>query len=235
MPPEEPSNGKPTETSPLLHSDRVSPEAPTSDTSNGTFHANGKTTNTDGDALERQDTNGSTAGRQKQYQGLPEVMKQMHIILPALAIGVFLSAADQTVIVSSYGKIGSELNALNRTSWIATAYFLTLTSFQPLYGKLSDIFGRKPCLLFGYTVFGLGCLGCGLAQNIEQLIGARAFAGIGGSAMTTVVSILLSDVCTLRERGKWQGYLNIVYAAGASAGAPLGGIAADYIGWRWAL
>ena len=107
--------------------------------------------------------------------------------------------------------------------------------FQPLYGKLSDIFGRKACLLFGYSIFGLGCLFCGLAQDMDQLIAARAFAGIGGGGMTTVVSILLSDVVPLRERGKWQGYINIVYATGASTGAPLGGILADSIGWRWAF
>jgi predicted MFS family arabinose efflux permease len=104
-----------------------------------------------------------------------------------------------------------------------------------LYGKLSDIFGRKPCLLFGYFVFGLGCLFCGLAQNMGQLIAARAFSGIGGGGMTTVVSILLSDTVPLRERGKWQGYVNIIYATGASTGAPLGGILADSIGWRWAF
>jgi MFS family permease len=103
------------------------------------------------------------------------------------------------------------------------------------YGKLSDIFGRKSCLLFGYVIFGLGAVACGLAQNMEQLIAARAFAGIGGGGMTTVVSIMLSDIVSLRERGKWQGYINIIYASGASAGAPLGGIFADLIGWRWAF
>jgi MFS family permease len=86
-------------------------------------------------------------------------------------------------------------------------YFLTLTAFQPVYGKLSDIFGRKQCLLFAYTVFGIGSFCCGLAKNMSQLIAARAFAGIGGGGMTTVVSILLSDVVTLRERGTWQGYV----------------------------
>lgn len=75
--------------------------------------------------------------------------------------------------MASYGQIGSDLEALNLTSWIATSYFLTLTSFQPLYGKLSDIFGRKSCLLFAYAVFGTGCLCCGLAQNIHELIAAR--------------------------------------------------------------
>lgn len=68
---------------------------------------------------------------------------------------------------------------------------------------------------------------------MPELIAARAFAGIGGGGMSTVVSILLSDIIPLRERGKWQGYINIIYATGASSGAPLGGLLADSIGWRW--
>jgi MFS family permease len=112
-------------------------------------------------------------------------------------------------------------------------YFLTLTTFQPLYGKLSDIFGRKEALLFAYAVFGIGCLFCGLARSMNELIGARAFAGIGGGGMTTVVTILMSDIVPLRKRGTWQGYINIIYATGASMGAPLGGLFADNIGWRW--
>jgi len=75
--------------------------------------------------------------------------------------------------MASYGQIGNDLKALNLTSWIATSYFLTLTSFQPLYGKLSDIFGRKACLLFAYAIFGIGCLFCGLARDINELIAAR--------------------------------------------------------------
>ncbi|KAF2140878.1 uncharacterized protein K452DRAFT_327201 [Aplosporella prunicola CBS 121167] len=184
----------------------------------------------DGGDLERQLSN---IDRMKQYQGLPDVKARMKYIMPAIAVGIFLAAADQTIIVSSYGRIGSDLGALSNTSWIATAYFLTLTSFQPLYGKLSDIFGRKSCLLFAYTIFGIGCLFCGLAKDINQLIAARAFAGIGGGGMTTVVSILMSDVVSLRERGKWQGYINIIFASGAGCGAPLGGIMSDFIGWRW--
>lgn len=92
----------------------------------------------------------------------------MKILVPAIGIGVYLCALDQLLAVATYARIGSDLNALNSTSWIATAYFLTLTSFQPLYGKLSDIFGRKECLLFSYLVFGLGCLGCGLAQDMNR-------------------------------------------------------------------
>ncbi|KAJ5579663.1 uncharacterized protein N7459_005648 [Penicillium hispanicum] len=165
----------------------------------------------------------------------PDAQKQLKYIVPAISIGIFLSAADQTIIMASYGQIGSDLKALNLTSWIATSYFLTLTSFQPLYGKLSDIFGRKGCLLFAYAIFGIGCLFCGLARNINELIAARVFQGIGGGGMTTVVSILMSDIVPLRDRGVWQGIINIIYATGSGTGAPLGGILADYIGWRWAF
>ncbi|KAL7937642.1 major facilitator superfamily domain-containing protein [Trichoderma chlorosporum] len=160
---------------------------------------------------------------------------KMHILLPAIGVGVYLVAVDQLLAVATYAKIGSELNTLNNTSWIATAYFLTLTSFQPLYGKLSDIFGRKACLLFAYAVFGIGCLGCGLAQSMTQLCIARAIAGIGGGGMGSVVSILFSDIVPLQERGVWQGYINLVYAAGTSTGGPLGGLFADSLGWRWSF
>ncbi|KAK2742810.1 hypothetical protein FQN57_005101 [Myotisia sp. PD_48] len=155
--------------------------------------------------------------------------------MPALAIGIFLSAADQTLVVASYGKIGTEFSALNKTSWIATAYFLTMTSFQPLYGRISDLFGCKAALMFSFGLFGAGCLWCGLARSMEELIAARAFAGIGGGGMTTVVAILLSNVVPLKDRGKWQGYNNIVYATGAGLGAPLGGALADTLGWRWSF
>ncbi|KAK5113672.1 hypothetical protein LTR62_003299 [Meristemomyces frigidus] len=177
----------------------------------------------------------SVENRQKQYEGMPEVLKRMKYIFPAIAIGVFLGAADQTIIVSSYGKISSELGALSLSSWIATAYFLTLTSFQPLYGKLSDIFGRKSCLLLAYSIFGVGCIFCGLAQDMPQLIAARAFAGIGSGGMNVCCSILLSDVVPLRDRGSWQGYVNIIFAVGSASGAPLGGYLSDSIGWRWAF
>lgn len=100
---------------------------------------------------------------------------------------------------------------------------------------MSDIFGRKACLLFAYTVFGLGCLFCGLARNMTDLIIARAISGLGAGGMTTVVSIMMSDIVTLRERGTWQGILNIVYASGAGFGAPIGGLFADYSSWRWAF
>ncbi|KAK4205033.1 MFS general substrate transporter [Triangularia verruculosa] len=164
-----------------------------------------------------------------------ELRANLKFIFPALAIGIFLAAGDQTIIISSYGRIGSDLNELDKTAWLATAYLCTTTSFQPLYGKLGDIFGRKACLLFAFSVFGLGALLCGLAGDMTQLIAARALTGVGAGGIITVVSILLSDIVTLEERGVWQSYVNMVFALGAGLGAPLGGVLTDAIGWRWAF
>ncbi|EKM84394.1 hypothetical protein AGABI1DRAFT_31991 [Agaricus bisporus var. burnettii JB137-S8] len=150
-----------------------------------------------------------------------------------MAIGIFLTALDATIVVSSYAAIGSDLKELKKTSWIATSYLLTLTSFQPLYGKLSDIFGRKGCLLFAYSLFAIGTFLCGRAQNMMELIICRAFTGIGGAGMQTLVSIIMSDIVPLRSRGTWQGIINIVWTCGNSTGASLGGYLADTIGWRW--
>ena len=225
------AHGEDSESSPLLNgtegSESRPSKSPIKPNSNDTPDEAAK--NVDDEENQEEDT------RDSQYTGMPDVKERLKYIVPAVGIGIFLAAADQTIIVSCYGKIGSDLRALNKTSWISTAYFLTLTSFQPLYGKLSDIFGRKPTLLFAYTMFGVGCLLCGMVETINQLIAARAFAGIGGGGMTTVVSILMSDIVPLRERGTWQGIINIIFASGSASGAVLGGIFADYWSWRWAF
>ncbi|GLB38914.1 hypothetical protein LshimejAT787_0600760 [Lyophyllum shimeji] len=126
----------------------------------------------------------NTIGAPEASQSDDNRKSYLSVVIP-MSIGVVLAAMDGTIVVSSYAAIGSELHSLQNTSWIATAYMLTMTSFQPLYGKLSDIFGRKGCLLFAYTIFALGCLGCGLARNMTELIASRAFAGIGGGGMST--------------------------------------------------
>ncbi|KAH9850934.1 MFS general substrate transporter [Lenzites betulinus] len=159
-------------------------------------------------------------------------------VMAPMILGIFLVAMDVTIVTATYASIGSQFEQLQNTSWIATGYMLSMTSFQPLYGKLSDIFGRKSCLIFAYTIFALGCLFCGLARNMTELIAARALAGIGGGGMTTQVnlaSIIMSDVAPLRQRGTLQGFGNIAFAAGQATGAPLGGFLADSIGWRWAF
>ncbi|VDB92534.1 unnamed protein product [Peniophora sp. CBMAI 1063] len=161
--------------------------------------------------------------------------RELLLTVAPMALGTFLASMDGTIVLSSYASIGDELNELQRTSWVSTGYMLTLASFQPLYGKMSDIFGRKPCLMFAYVIFSIGCLACGYARNMTELIAARAFAGIGGGGMQTLVSIIMSDLVPLRSRGTWQGILNLVWATGMAVGAPLGGVLADSIGWRWSF
>ena len=102
-------------------------------------------------------------------------------------------------------------------------------------GRFSDIFGRKAATLFASGIFLIGSLACGFAQTFPQLIAARAFAGIGGGGLTTMSSIVTSDLVSLRERGTYQGLGNVVYAGGAAIGGPLGGWLGDGIGWRWAF
>ena len=120
--------------------------------------------------------NDAEANDQSTETESPEVLqarKNVKSMLPVLSIGPFLAILDQSIVAAINENIGSELRALHSVSWIATAYFLAMTCSQPLYGKLSDSFGRKPCLVFALTAFGIGSLGCGLTRSMPGLIAAR--------------------------------------------------------------
>ncbi|KAI0060426.1 MFS general substrate transporter [Artomyces pyxidatus] len=154
-------------------------------------------------------------------------------VLVPCAAGLFLSAVDNAGISSSYTAIASDLGQLQNASWIATGYLLALTSAQPLYGKLSDIFGRKGCIVFAYALYACGSLCCALSRDMAQLVASRAVVGLAGGGMTTLISIIMTDVAPLRSRGTWQGVMNLIYSCGTTIGAPLGGALADGPGWRW--
>ena len=119
-----------------------------------------------------------------------QVRTKVKSFLPILGVGIFLAFLDQSIVAAINEEIGSDLHAFRNVSWIATAYFLTMTASQPLYGKLSDVFGRKPCLLFAYTMFGIGSLGCGLTTSMEGLIAGRVSRSIGALSTTVVLSLL---------------------------------------------
>ncbi|KAG4290859.1 hypothetical protein FPRO06_02745 [Fusarium proliferatum] len=127
--------------------------------------------------------------------------KKLHLVVAAVGIGVYLAAADQLLTVATYAKIGNELNALNNTSWIATA-----------------LSGLWPCPGYGTTM-------CCASRGWYR----------GGGGMNSVVAILLSDLVPLKDRGVWQGKISILFFAGTVTGAPLGGILADSVGWRWSF
>ncbi|KAJ6500834.1 MFS general substrate transporter [Mycena sanguinolenta] len=148
---------------------------------------------------------------------------------------VFIGSLDATIVATLISSIGSSMESMQFSSWIGTAYLLSLCAFTPLYGRLANILGRRPSMLFAGTLFGVGTILCGFAQNIWQLVACRAIAGMGGSGMTVVGSVILSDSVPLKTRGLYQGFTNLLFGLGGAIGGPLGGWLGDTIGWRAAF
>ena len=146
---------------------------------------------------------------------------------------VFLSGFDGTITASTYAVISSEFNAANTASWLTTSYLITSTAFQPLYGRFSDIFGRRLSFFTATITFMLGCIGCAVARNIIFLNAMRALTGVGGGGLMTMATIVNSDLIPFRRRGMYQATQNVLNGFGAICGASFGGSIVDSIGWRW--
>ncbi|KAL3456149.1 major facilitator superfamily domain-containing protein [Aspergillus heterothallicus] len=151
----------------------------------------------------------------------------------AIFANVFLSGFDGTITASTYALISSEFNAANTSSWLTTSYLITSTAFQPLYGRFSDIFGRRACFFTSTITFLLGCLGCAVAKNVIFLNLMRALTGIGGGGLMTMATIINSDMIPFQRRGMYQAAQNVLHGFGSICGASLGGSIANTIGWRW--
>ncbi|KAB5575419.1 major facilitator superfamily domain-containing protein [Coniochaeta sp. 2T2.1] len=151
----------------------------------------------------------------------------------AIMSNVFLYGFDGTITAATYGVISSEFDAANTASWLTTSYLVTSTAFQPLYGRVSDIFGRRICFFISTVTFAIGCLGCGLAGDIVLLNCMRALTGFGGGGLMTMATIVNSDMIPFRKRGMYQALQNGMFGFGAVCGASFGGSIADSIGWRW--
>ncbi|KAI0128573.1 major facilitator superfamily domain-containing protein [Xylariales sp. AK1849] len=158
-----------------------------------------------------------------------------HFLLIEIAIfsNVFLYGFDSTITASTYAVISSEFDAVNAASWLTTSYLVTSTAFQPLYGRISDIFGRRICFFISTITFALGCLGCGVAKDFIFLNSMRALTGFGGGGLMTMATIVNSDMIPFKKRGMYQAMQNASFGFGAICGASLGGSIADTIGWRW--
>ncbi|KAF7523040.1 hypothetical protein G7054_g11921 [Neopestalotiopsis clavispora] len=149
-------------------------------------------------------------------------------IFAAIMLGSFLSIFDGTIMASSHPVITSYFRSSNSASWLSTAFLLTSTSFQPLLGRLSDA---------STIIFALATTWCGLANSMTSFIIARAFCGIGAGGVMALGTIIISDLVpideTIRRRGNYQSYINVVFGLASAAGAALGGLMADTLGWRW--
>lgn len=177
-----------------------------------------------------------TAGNEEQVIIAQEVTGlKLWTILGTCWIGVFLGAIDSSIIATLSAPISSEFQSLSLLPWLATAYLISNAACQPISGRLTDIFGRGPGLVFSNIFFAAGNLICGLAGSAEVMILGRVVAGIGGGGLMTISTFLGTDLVPLRNRGIIQGVGNICYGAGAMLGGVFGGLVNDNSSWGWRL
>ncbi|KAK9240137.1 major facilitator superfamily domain-containing protein [Lipomyces kononenkoae] len=158
---------------------------------------------------------------------------RLRLIQLVTCTNVFLMGWDSSCTASTYALIGSEFHAANNVSWMSTSYLITSTAFQPLYGRFSDIVGRRMCFLFAINIFFFGTLGCSMATSLLTLNIARAITGIGGGGLVTLGTIILSDMVPFRLRGIYQSAINFCWGFGSITGASTAGLIADAFGWRF--
>ena len=151
----------------------------------------------------------------------------------AIMLATLLAALDQTIVATALPKIVSDLNGFEHLSWVVTAYLVTSTVTVPLYGKLSDLYGRRRLFLVAITVFLIGSALCGAAQTMGQLIAFRALQGVGAGGLIPLSQAAIADLFPPRERGRYQAYISGMWAIAAVAGPLLGGTLADHASWRW--
>ncbi len=159
--------------------------------------------------------------------------RQKFEILGAVMLALFLGALDQTVVSTAMPQILTDLNGSALYTWVVTIYLLTSTVTVPFYGKLSDLFGRRPLLLIGITTFLIGSALSGLSQNMEQLILFRAIQGVGAGALFPISLAVIGDLFTPAERGRYQGLFGAVFGLSFLLGPAIGGLLTDLVSWHW--
>jgi len=155
------------------------------------------------------------------------------LTMAGVLLVMLLASLDQTIVGTAMPRIITDLQGFDRYTWVTTAYLLTSTVMIPIYGKLSDIFGRKPIFLIGVVLFLIGSAASGAAQTMNQLIAFRAFQGLGAAALMPIAIAVIGDLFTPRERGKWQGVTGGVFGLSSILGPTAGGYITDHATWRW--
>lgn len=157
----------------------------------------------------------------------------MLVVLSGVLLGVFLAALEQTIIATALPTMAGQLGGAEHLAWVVTAYLLAFTAATPIYGRLGDLYGRRRMILSAIVIFTLGSIGCGAAQDMLQLVLARAVQGIGGGGLITLSQATVGDIVSPRERGRYQAYIAGTWATASIGGPLLGGLFVDFAGWRW--
>lgn len=155
------------------------------------------------------------------------------MILAGVLLGLFLAALDQTIVATALPAIIADLRGIDLLAWISTGYLVASTTMVPIYGKLSDLYGRRSILLFGISTFLLGSILAGLAQTMLQLVIYRVLQGVGAAALTSTAFAVPADLFPPAERPRYQGLFGGVYALSSVIGPYLGGLLTDALSWRW--
>jgi EmrB/QacA subfamily drug resistance transporter len=161
----------------------------------------------------------------------PLTQAEIRAILVSLMLAMFLAALDQTIVATALPTIGRQFHDVSSLSWVITAYLLASTAVAPVFGTLSDIYGRRAMIIAALTLFIAGSVLCALAPNIGVLILARALQGLGGGGIMPIVQTVISDMVSPRERGQYQAYFSGVWVAAGIGGPVLGGVFAEHLHW----
>jgi EmrB/QacA subfamily drug resistance transporter len=159
--------------------------------------------------------------------------RSLNVIFSALMLVLFLAALDQTIVSTALPTITSDLGGLNELSWVVTAYLLASTASTPLWGKLSDMYGRKSTLQASIIIFLIGSALAGASQNMWELIATRALQGLGGGGLMVLVMAVVADLVSPRERGRYTGLFGAVFGVSSILGPLLGGFFTEHLSWRW--
>ncbi len=159
--------------------------------------------------------------------------RELRIVLTGLMLALTLAALDQNIVATALPRITGDLGGLQHLSWVVTGFVVASTVSAPLYGRLSDLYGRKPAFTVSIIVFLLGSVLCGLASGMDELIAFRAIQGLGAGGLIVLTQTVIGDLVSPRERGRYQGLFAAVFAACSVAGPLLGGFITEYASWRW--